>query len=248
MTLLAAALGAGSDLKPVRLLLVAAAVFFGQLTIGWGNDLLDLPRDRAAGRRDKPLTDGRLQPQVVRSAIGVAALGLLLCSVPLGYRSALVHIVLVVGSGWAYNLWLKRTLASFVPYAVAFGALPAVITLTRNPPLCPPEWMVLTGALLGVGAHALNVLPDLDDDAATGVRGLPHALGERGLRLLASLALLGGVVCTVLGARLRSDLALIVLGLSAVLAVTTVRASGRTPFIAAVGIAFLLVWVLLLGA
>src|SRR3712207_7375206 len=32
---------------------------------------------------------------------------------------------------------------------------------------------------LGVGAHLLNVLPDLEDDAATGVRGLPHVLGPR---------------------------------------------------------------------
>lgn len=153
-----------------------------------------------------------------------------------------------MGSGWAYNLWLKRTLASFVPYAVAFGALPGVITLATNPPACPPGWMVAAGAMLGVGAHALNVLPDLDDDAATGVRGLPHALGERGLRLLAALSLVGGVVATVVGSGMSPHVALVTIAIAAALAVTTVRAHGRAPFIAAMGIALLLVTALLLGA
>jgi 4-hydroxybenzoate polyprenyltransferase len=43
----------------------------------------------------------------------------------------------------------------------------------------PPWWLVAAGALLGAGAHFANVLPDLDDDARTGVRGLPHRLGWR---------------------------------------------------------------------
>lgn len=248
VTLLAGALATVTGLPPERTLVLAAAVFCGQLTIGWGNDLLDLPRDRAAGRGDKPLTDGRLRPGAVRVAIGCAVLGMLLCSLPFGYRSAFVHIVLVVGSGWAYNLWLKRTLASFVPYAVAFGALPGVITLATNPPACPPGWLVVAGALLGVGAHALNVLPDLDDDAATGVRGLPHALGERGLRLLAASSLFGGVLATVTGSGMSLPVALVTITVAAALGLTTVRAHGRAPFLAAIGIALLLVAALLLGA
>ena len=39
--------------------------------------------------------------------------------------------------------------------------------------------MPVAGALLGVGAHLVNALPDLADDEATGVRGLPHRLGPR---------------------------------------------------------------------
>ena len=56
-----------------------------------------------------------------------------------------------------------------------------------------PVWLPAATALLGAAAHFANVLPDLADDAATGVRGLPHALGRRmsglvGFALLAASA------------------------------------------------------------
>jgi 4-hydroxybenzoate polyprenyltransferase len=38
---------------------------------------------------------------------------------------------------------------------------------------------MVAGALFGVSAHLANVLPDLDDDLDTGVRGLPHRIGPR---------------------------------------------------------------------
>ena len=55
VTVLAALLGTALDLTPDRVVLVTAAVLCGQLSIGWSNDLVDLARDRAVGRRDKPL-------------------------------------------------------------------------------------------------------------------------------------------------------------------------------------------------
>ena len=62
-----------------------------------------------------------------------------------------------------------------------------------------PAWAIGTGALLGVGAHLANVLPDLEDDAATGVRGFPHRLGRTRTAALAPLALLAATVCVTLG-------------------------------------------------
>jgi 4-hydroxybenzoate polyprenyltransferase len=50
------------------------------------------------------------------------------------------------------------------------------------------------GALLGVAAHLANVLPDLGEDAATGVRGLPHRFGAR------ATALAGAAILTVASA------------------------------------------------
>ena len=38
-------------------------------------------------------------------------------------------------------------------------------------------------AALGSAAHFVNVLPDLADDAATGVHGLPHRLGPLASRI-----------------------------------------------------------------
>ena len=54
-------------------------------------------------------------------------------------------------------------------------------------------------ACLGAGAHFANVLPDLADDARTGVRGLPHLLGAAGSRLAAAGLLLAATVTLVLG-------------------------------------------------
>ena len=44
----------------VSVLLVAAAVLAGQLSVGWLNDYLDADRDRAVRRADKPVVTGAL--------------------------------------------------------------------------------------------------------------------------------------------------------------------------------------------
>jgi 4-hydroxybenzoate polyprenyltransferase len=107
--------------------------------------------------------------------------------------------------------------------------------------------MPVAGALLGVGAHLLNVLPDLDDDAATGVRGLPHRIGARLLPAVATAVLVAGTVVVVLGADLGRAASAVGLGLVAVLAVLALTRRGRAPFVAAIGIALTDV-VLLLAA
>src|SRR5665647_2949905 len=74
--------------------------------------------------------------------------------------------------------------------AVAFGMLPAVATLSASPPRWPAAWALTAGGLLGVVAHLANVLPDLGDDVATGIRGLPHRIGARATALTAAAILL----------------------------------------------------------
>ena len=76
-----------------------------------------------------------------------------------------------------------------MPFAVSFGILPAIATLGQEHPALPQWWVFAAGALLGVAAHVTNVLPDLEDDARTGIRGLPHRLGARTSGLLAFAAL-----------------------------------------------------------
>jgi 4-hydroxybenzoate polyprenyltransferase len=72
-----------------------------------------------------------------------------------------------------------------------------VVALPGHP--APPAWLVAAGALLGGGAHFANVLPDLADDAATGVRGLPHRLGATGSQVAAGVLLLAATLTLVLG-------------------------------------------------
>lgn len=227
--------------------LVTAAVFTGQLTIGWSNDLIDAARDRAVARDDKPLARGELTEGLVRKAIGVAGASCVVLSLACGWRSAAVHLLLGVGSGWAYNLGLKRTAWSALPYAVAFGALPAVVSLAAPLRAWPPVWMIVTGAVLGVGAHLLNALPDLADDDATGVRGLPQRLGAGPVRVLApGVLLVGSVVATFGPGGGVPAGAWVGLGACAALAVVAVVGRGKAPFLAAIAIALVDVAVLVL--
>ncbi|MFG3341068.1 UbiA family prenyltransferase [Glycomyces sp. NPDC048151] len=173
VTAVAAGLAVGSDRPLASAVLATAAVFTGQLSVGWLNDLVDAPRDASVGRTDKPLAAKEIPPAAVRAAFIAAALAavvLTLFSAPL---AAAAHLA-ALASAWAYDLGLKATAFSVVPFAFSFGLLP--VFLSNGDPF-PPPWLVAAAATLGSAAHFVNVLPDLADDAATGVRGLPHRLG-----------------------------------------------------------------------
>jgi 4-hydroxybenzoate polyprenyltransferase len=182
-------LGAGS-------LLVGCAVLAGQFSVGWGNDWLDRERDRAALRTDKPIATGAVRERtVLRAALGAVVVCAVL-SLPLGLSAAAVHL-LAVGIGWSYNLGLKRTAASVVPYAAAFGLLPVFVSRAGGG--ATPAWTIVAAALLGAGAHFTNTLPDFERDALTGVRGLPHRVGERGSALIGALLLGAGAAVAAAG-------------------------------------------------
>ncbi|MEU6861302.1 UbiA family prenyltransferase [Glycomyces sp. NPDC046736] len=171
---------------------IAAAVFCGQLSVGWLNDLLDASRDAQAGRTDKPLAAGSLAPSAVRIAFWVSAIAAVLLTSLSGLASTAVHFVALL-SAWAYNLRLKSTVASVLPFALSFGLLPAIVSLGGDGPW-PPWWLMAAAACLGSGAHFVNTLPDFADDAATGVRGLPHRLGPKATPYAAAILVLAASV------------------------------------------------------
>ena len=192
VTVLATAVSAAAGRSWWGCALVAAAVLSGQLSIGWGNDLLDRARDDAAGRRDKPLATGAVPIRTATVACALALVATVPLSLANGLAAGTAHLAGVAG-GWAYNLGLKRTWASFLPYAVSFGLLTAFVTLGLPGAPAPAPWVLAAGALLGVGAHFLNVVPDVAADLAAGVRGLPQRLGPTaaavtGAALLATAA------------------------------------------------------------
>lgn len=172
-------------------LLVLVAVLSGQLSIGWSNDLLDAERDSGAGRTDKPFAAGEVGRALMVGATSAACVLTVLASFALGWRAAAAQLAIVL-CGWLYNLGLKSSLLSPVLYAVAFGALPAVATLARPDHPWPMWWVVATGSLLGIAAHFGNVLPDLDEDLAAGVRGVPHRVGRLGSAVVAAAAVTVG--------------------------------------------------------
>jgi 4-hydroxybenzoate polyprenyltransferase len=198
VTTVATLLAVAAGLPAGRAALVCVAVLAGQASIGWSNDWLDADRDRAVARADKPVVQGAVQPGRLRSAALIAAVLAVVLSPILGVVPGLLLLVLVA-SGWAYNAGLKRTAASLLPYVTGFGALPAgVVAAAPGTPIAP-WWLVTAGGALGAAAHLANVAPDLEDDLATGVRGLPHRLGARVSAVTAALLLGVASVVLVLG-------------------------------------------------
>jgi heme o synthase len=194
MTLLA--VGAGH--RGWSIVGVAAAVGATQLSVGWVNDWLDADRDRLAGRGDKPVAAGAVSRRTVGIAGLLSSLAIPLLGLPFG-PAATACITLVGIFALLYDWPLKSTAFSVVPYLVAFGLLPAFVVIALPGHPWPPAWLVAAGSLLGGGAHFANVLPDLADDAATGVRGLPHRIGATGSTIAAALLLLAATLTLVFG-------------------------------------------------
>ena len=243
------AVGSGAGARSV---LIVAAVFTGQLSVGWSNDWVDADRDIAVGRPDKPVVDGRVAVGTVRAASLSAAAACVVLSFLLGWAAGAVHLV-AVASAWSYNLGLKRTAWSWAPYAVSFGLLPMALALALPGRPTAAWWVVAAGALIGVGAHGTNVLPDLLDDAATGIRGLPHRLGAAGTAVGSAGALLAATVLLVVAPAgpitAGGAVGLVVAtGVAAAGTVVALRSRhSRLPFLAAIIVAAVAV-VLLVGS
>ncbi|MFB7463492.1 UbiA family prenyltransferase [Streptomyces sp. NPDC056224] len=238
VTLFAAVLAAAAGRSLPGAAAAVGAVAAGQLSVGWSNDRADLRRDLAAGRWDKPLVAGTVRPVAVTRA---AALALLVC-VPLslagGPLAGGVHLA-GVAAAWGYNLKLKGTAASWVPYALAFGLLPAFLTLGLPGAPWPPPWLTAAAALLGAGAHFANVLPDIADDLATGVVGLPQRLGARASAVVAGLLVLASAAALAVGppGRVSAYGWALLAATTATVLLAARRPAGRLPFRAVMAVA-----------
>jgi len=198
VTLLAFALGVAAGVAALHLTLLTVAVFFGQLSVGISNDVIDVGRDRSVGRTDKPLVSGRVTPgQAWAAAYGCLVIAVVL-SAWIGLGMLAAH-ALFLASAWAYNAGMKSTPISIIPFIVGFGAFPSLAPLSAEPPAPAAPWAWIAGGALGAAIHLVNVLPDLDNDASTGVRGFPHIVGARASTLLAIGGLAVGMVATLSG-------------------------------------------------
>ena len=166
---------------------VAIAIFAGQLVVGWSNDFIDAPLDIAAHRTKKPIVSKEINPEQLKKSILVALLAALLLSLfsPLGLTGTLIHFLGILSATF-YNLKLKPTILSPIPYIVSFGALPWAIYLPAGNQ--PPLWLYLDFMLIAVAFHFFNVLKDFQWDIKQGIMGLPQRLG-RNVSLIISISL-----------------------------------------------------------
>ncbi|MDQ3691462.1 MAG: UbiA family prenyltransferase [Chloroflexota bacterium] len=183
VVILAAALGAilssqsGGAAFSTRVVLITLSVLGSQILTGALNDWADRGRD-ALVQRTKPIPSGQVGPRV---ALRLAASGLALqvaTSMPLGAAPLLLGLA-ASGSGMAYNLWLSRSVASFVPYLVSFALLPIWIAVGVGAPLDRVAAAPLLVGPFAVAAHLANTVRDFDADARLGSGNLAQRLGRR---------------------------------------------------------------------
>jgi 4-hydroxybenzoate polyprenyltransferase len=177
---------------------VILAVAAGQLFVGWTNDYIDRRRDSEAQRKDKPLARGEISARSVAIAAALAGLAVVPLSLASGVPATIVHVIGVL-SATAYNLGLKSTWLSVVPYAVSFAMVPAFITLGLAHPHWPPAWVTAATLLTGVGGHFAQARPDVERDRRQRVLGLPQILGDRASALAAALFLVAGAAAIAYG-------------------------------------------------
>lgn len=227
--------------------LLVVAVLTGQLSVGWSNDAVDAPIDRAAGLVAKPLVAGVIS---IRSLWAAAFTALAITTVTSFLAAGLVggiFQVIAVASAWLYNLRLSRTTWSWLPYAVSFACVIPFISLGLNPPQPPALWAIAVFICTGVAAHLANALPDLPSDQARGLGGLVSRLGAvRALRLALMLLVVSSFILLLVFAQVNIVAAYCVPVAAVIAVVLALRPRAQSNlFIAVQGLALFEVLVIL---
>ena len=168
-----------------------------QLGIGAVNDLVDAQRD--AGRKPgKPIPAGLVPRSAARLiALSAFGLGLLLAASagPLLFGLAVV----VIAIGLAYDLVLKGTAWSWLPFAVGIPVLPVFGWAGATGGLAPMFAVLVPAAVAAGAALAIaNSRVDVERDREAGASSVALALGEGTARVV-EIALLGGIAAAAAG-------------------------------------------------
>jgi 4-hydroxybenzoate polyprenyltransferase len=177
--------GAGPSVA-VRL---GLGMLFLQFAIGVANDLADAPAD-AVGKPEKPIPAGLLTRLQAGAALGAAGVAGLLSAASVGVLALVVGII-GLADGFLYDLRLKGTALSWVPFAAGVALLPVYgwVGATGSWPVA--LWgVVAMAALAGITLALANALADREGDGRSGVRSVATVLGrDRALALDAALVL-----------------------------------------------------------
>ncbi len=148
-----------------------------QLGIGTVNDVVDAPFD-AGLKPGKPIPAGLVPAPAARWVAGALFGAGALVAGTIAPRLVVLSIV-VIGIGLAYDLRLKGTAWSWLPFAVGIPILPVFGWLAARPAL-EPFFGVLLPVAVGAGAALAigNALVDTRRDAAAGRSSIAIALGE----------------------------------------------------------------------
>ena len=170
---LIAIVAGGGALDAVRLGLAMTAL---QASIGALNDVVDAPRDRGL-KPGKPIPAGVVSLDEARIVVAVAtAVGLFLAA-PSGLATVALGAV-VLAIGYLYDVRLRGTPWSWVPFAVGIPLLPVFGWLGATGSLPSSFVLLVPAAVLTGGALAVaNARADYERDVAAGVQSVATALG-----------------------------------------------------------------------
>jgi 4-hydroxybenzoate polyprenyltransferase len=196
-----ALLAGGASTLAVRL---AIAMTLLQFAIGTINDLVDERRDR--GRSDKPIPAGVVDSGTARGlAVAFALAGVTLGlpfgpAAPIGMGAFAVGVV-ALAIGLLYDLRLRGTTWSWVPFAVGIPLLPVYGWLGATGVL-PAAFLLLIPAAVAAGAGLAvgNALGDLERDRRAGAASVATGLGRDRAWLAHAvlLAAVGGIAVATL--------------------------------------------------
>jgi len=220
-----AALAGGDQSLVIR---TALSMTVLQLGIGTVNDVVDAPFD-AGLKPGKPIPSGLVAlPAATALAIVLFSAGVFVAATASPLLAGLA--VVVIGIGLAYDLRLKGTAWSWLPFAVGIPVLPAFGWVAARGHLEPFFIVLVPAAVLAGAALAIsNSLVDTERDRAAGRASISVALGDRSAWLL-GVVLVAVVWLLAVGSAVAAALpelvpAVVVAGIPAL----TAAAAGRRP-------------------
>ena len=203
---------------------IGLAMTLLQLGIGTVNDVVDAPRD--AGRKaGKPIPDGLVPVAAARVLASVWFAVAVVVAVGVSATSGILALI-VIGIGLAYDLRLKGTAWSWLPFAIGIPILPVFGWVGVRGTLPQPFLVLLPAAVAAGAALAIgNALVDAERDRDAGVSSIALALGpSRAWR--ASVALLASIWVVALGSAIANG--------SSGPALAAIGIAGSVPMIGAV--------------
>lgn len=230
---------------PARIAQLVGTMLPIQLSIGVINDVVDLPAD-AVAQPYKPLVRGVIGRGTAAWAGVVLGIGGLAVAATINLAT-LGCAAGALGAGLSYDLGLRRTVLSVVPWWAGMAILP--LTGYASTGAIPSRLLALIplSGLVALGLHLANALPDIEADRRAGLRSLPVVVGVSGARLGGPAALtVAGVVAVALAVPLGQAGVVLFAGVAGLGCGVIAVAAGRTarpfPLLALATSVFAVAW------
>ena len=199
-------LATGGDPPPGRFLLLLAGMLGGQIAIGASNEWMDRHAD-ALDKPERPIPSGLVSPSGTLRFAGAGLAAMAAAGIAVGLWGFLL-LAAGTGAGLLYNVWLKRTPLSWLPYLVALPLLPTWVWLVMDAFQPDLLWLYPLGAAFVLAIHLSQTLPDISADGLRGEQGIGVVIGQSRAGMLVWSAALASTAAVAAGGLLAGESAL----------------------------------------